>query len=79
MNKAISGDQWTLSEAKDVTMEQFWKWSKVDGLDTDMDAYLGVDNCIDFEKEILLELRNSMWKKHWSIFQDHVKFFTMIL
>ena len=29
----ISGYQWTLGVTKDVTMEQFWGWEKVESID----------------------------------------------
>ena len=72
--QGIYGYQWKLDEAKYVTMEWLWTWEKLYGIDADRDYYLGEDRCIDFEKNIWFELGKSIWKKHWSIFQDHVKY-----
>ena len=49
-------------------------WSKQYGLDDDRDAYLGVDMYINFKKDVWFMLLKSMWKKHQSVFQDHVKY-----
>ena len=62
-----------LGAAKVATMEKFWTWEKLYGVDAGGDVYLGVDRCLDFEKDIWSELGNSMWKKHWSVLQYHVK------
>ena len=72
--KDIAGDQWTISKANYVTMEELWTWENLYGINTDGDAYLGMDKCIKFEKEIWFELGKSMWKKHRCVFQDHVKY-----
>ena len=40
-------------------MEKFWTWFKVYDIDTGRDAYLGVDKCIDFEKDIWFDLGRS--------------------
>ena len=74
LSKGIDGDQWTLGATKDVTMEKFWTWAKVDYLDALGDVYLGKDRCLDFKKYIWFELGKSMWKKYQSVFQDHVKY-----
>ena len=54
--KDISGYHWALGKAKYVTMGQFYTWEKVYGIDNDGDANLGVDKCINFEKEIWFDL-----------------------
>ena len=74
MAKFAAGDQWTLGATKYVTTEQLWVWEKLDGVDTAGDVYLGADRCLEFEKEIWFKLGKIMWKKHCSIFQDHVKY-----
>ena len=61
-----------LVKVKYVTMEKFWTWAKLDGLDSYRTAYSDADRCIDFEKDIWFELGKRMWKKHWRVFQDHV-------
>ena len=37
-------------------------------------VYLGADRCLEFKIEMWIELGKSMWKKHWSVFQDHFKY-----
>ena len=72
--KEHTGDKWTLSEIKELTMEKLWTWDKKDGIKNDGYAYLEVDKCIDFEKEVWFKLGQSMWNKHQSVFQNHVKY-----
>ena len=60
-------------------IEQFWTWEKLDGLDTDVDAYLGADRYIAFEKDIWFELGKSMRNKYWSVFQEHVEYIHNII
>ena len=72
--KGISGGQWMIGEVKDGTMDRFWTWEKINRIDTYGTVYSGVDSCIDSGKDIWLVLGNIMWKKHRSVFQDHVKY-----
>ena len=55
-------------------MDNFWTWDKSDGIGYDGDAYLGLDKCADFEKNIWFELGKCMWRKHRSLYQDHLKY-----
>ena len=71
--KGLSGDQWTLGETNDVTMEKFWTQAKEDGLESYRYAYMGVDKCINFDKEIWFDFGNIMLEKHHSVLQDHIK------
>ena len=59
---------------KELSTDDFWNWDKKYGIDYGGSAYLGLDKCVDFEKDILLELGNVMWRKHQSIYQDHLKY-----
>ena len=49
-------------------MEDFWTWYKSDGLDANLDPIMEEDLCENFEKELLFELGESMWRRHQSIF-----------
>ena len=40
----------------------------------DRHAYLALDKCVDFEREIWFELGKCMWRKHRSVYQDHLKY-----
>ena len=54
---------------------QFWTWSKVYVRDTDGYPPISrVDCCTYFYKDLWFELGKSIWRKHRSIFQDHVKY-----
>ena len=57
-----------------MTMDRFYTWVEIDGIDTDGDDYSGVERCIDFDIYIWFKLGKSVWKKHRSVFQDHVKY-----
>ena len=74
LEKGIAGDQWTLGTTEDVTKDKFWTWEKLYGADASGDVYLCADRCLDFEKDIWLESGKIIRKKHWIIFQDHVKY-----
>ena len=41
LEKGVYGQQWTLVETKDVTMEQFWAWAEVDFIYGSGDMFLG--------------------------------------
>ena len=70
----LTGDKWTLGEPKGTSTDEFWTWLKSDGVGYDMDSYLGLDKCVDFEKDIWFALGKLMWRKHRSVFQDHLKY-----
>ena len=53
-------------------MQKLWTWDKEDGIVNDEDAYLGIENCIDFDKELCFNLGKSTRKKHQSVLQDNV-------
>ena len=36
--------------------------------------YIAMDECVDFERELWFELGKSMWRNHWSVYQDHMKY-----
>ena len=55
-------------------MEQLQNWAKVNAIKGSGDPISGLDRCTYFEKQLWLELENSMWSKHRSTFQDHVKY-----
>ena len=73
-DKGSAGNVWTPGADKTVTMEHLWNWDKVDGRDAEGDPTSGAENCTYFEKELWFELGKSMWMKHRSLFQDHVKY-----
>ena len=59
---------------KGLCTDDFWDWAKKDGIRYDRHAYLGIDKCVDFKRELWFELGKYMWMKHWSIYQDHLKY-----
>ena len=59
---------------KALSKEQLCTWSKEDGIDHDEDSYLELDKCVDSEKDICFEFGKCIWRKHRSVFQDHLKY-----
>ena len=57
-----------------LSMEDFWTWEKTDTNGYDGHHYLANDNCVYFEMELWFELGKCMWRKHWSVYQDHMKY-----
>ena len=74
MEKTYPGDQWTLGEAKDSSVGNFWDWAKVDGTDADGEPVSGEEHFNDFKQELWFKLEKIMWIKSWQNFQDHVKY-----
>ena len=72
--KDLVGDKWTLGDLKRLYTEDFWTWDKSDGIDYDKDDYLRLDKFVKFEKELWFELGKAIWRKYWSVFQDHLKY-----
>ena len=68
------GDSWDLGALKELSTDNFWTWSKKYEIGYDGDAYLGLEKCVDFEKELWSELEKCMWRKHQSVYQDHLKY-----
>ena len=73
LEKGLSRYQWTLISKENVTMEQLWNWSKLDNIERVVDIFTGPQHCTYFEKDLWFELGKIMWRKHRSIFQDHMK------
>ena len=71
--KGISEDQCSLGSEKVVSVEQFWSWANVDAIDGSEEPIRRSERCTYFEKELWLDLVNSVRSKHRSIFQYHVK------
>ena len=55
-------------------MDQFWNWARVHSVDSDGNVVTGEKIWAKFKKEFWFELGKSMWRKHSSIFQYHVKY-----
>ena len=52
MDEDFYGNNWAFGIEKDTSMEDFWVWSKSDGLDSDGYPIMGEDLCKDYEKEL---------------------------
>ena len=70
----LAGDEWTLGNLSRVSTEDFWTWEKSDTIRYDGHAYLAINNCVDFERELWFELVKCMWRKHRSVYQYHMKY-----
>ena len=55
-------------------MEDFWTWAKTDTIGYDGNSYLAIDKCVDFDKELWFKLGKCMWRKHQSVYQEHMKY-----
>ena len=75
-SKDLAGDKCTLGALKKLSTDDFWNWAKKYGIMYDGYAYLGIDKCVEFEKEVWLELGKCMWRKHQSVHQDHLENFS---
>ena len=73
--KAPGGDEWTSGDMSRVSTEDFWTWEKTDTIGYDGHPYLAIDKCVNFERELWFELGKCMWRKHRSVYQDHIKYF----
>ena len=74
MAKYLAGDKCTQGDLKWLSTDYFWTWAKSDGLAYYRDAYLVLEKCVEFEKDVWFGLGEAMWRNHWSVFQDHLKF-----
>ena len=50
--KELTGDKWDLGDLKGITTEYLWVWANKGGIGYDGHAYLGIDKCIDFERDL---------------------------
>ena len=57
-----------------LSADDFCTWAKTYNTGYDVHAYLAMDKCIKFEREIWFEVGKYMWRKHWSVYQDHLKY-----
>ena len=35
---------------------------------------MGLDKCVEFERELCFDLGKVMWRRHWSVYQYHLKY-----
>ena len=57
-----------------IAAEDFWTWTKIDTTVYDGYTYLDIDMWVNFERELWFELGNWMWRKHRSVYQDHMMY-----
>ena len=72
--KELEGDEWNLGKLAGLSADDFWTWAKMDTMGYDKNAYLAIDKCVIFEREIWSELGKCMWRKHRRIYKDHLKY-----
>ena len=66
--------EWTLGKLTGLSAEEFWTWAKKDTTGYDGHYYLARDKCVNFERELWFELGECIWRKHRSVYQDHMKY-----
>ena len=74
LEKDLAVDKWTLGDFRQLYIECFFTWDKSNRLDDDRNAYLVLDKCVNFQKEILFDLVKCIQRKHRSVFQGHLKY-----
>ena len=57
-----------------LSSKAFRPWAKTDTTGYDRHTYLANDKCVEFERELWFELWKFMWRKHFSVYQDHMKY-----
>ena len=67
-DRGLDGNQWTIGAASNLNMEQFWVWSKFDGVNSNGYEFTGEGRWVDFENELLFEMGNSIRRKYHYIF-----------
>ena len=67
--KELAGYEWNFGKLVGLSAEAFWTQDKMDTMGYDGNAYLTLDICVDFERELWPELGKCMWRKHWSVYQ----------
>ena len=72
--RKLVGDEWNLGELTGLSAEAFWNWAKTDTTGYDRHPLLFGDKCVDFRRELWFELGELMCRKHWSVYQDHMKY-----
>ena len=72
--KELADDEWTLGNMNGLSPEDFWNWVKTDTTGYDRHPYLAIDKCINIERELWLDLGKCVWRNHWSVYQDHMKY-----
>ena len=72
--KDIAEDKGTLGKLKELSTNYLCTWDKSDGLAYNEDACLVLEKCVNFKKDIWLDLVKAVWRNHRIIFQDHLKY-----
>ena len=70
--KELAGDEWTLGEITGLSKKDFWTRANTDTTRYDGHDYLARDKCVDSKRDLWLELEKCMWRKHRSVYQDHI-------
>ena len=74
LEKELAGYEWTLGDLTGISTEYFWTWAKTDTTGYYGHDYLARDKCVNFERELWFVLGDCMWRKHQSVYQDHMKY-----
>ena len=74
VGKGSRGRQVDPQRFEALSTDRFCNWYKSDRLGNNGYACLGLDKCVDFEKDLWFELGKCMWRKHRNVFQDHLKY-----
>ena len=62
--KELAVYEWTLGKLTGISAEDFWTSENTDTTGYDGNYYLARDKLVNFERELWLELRKCMGRKH---------------
>ena len=63
LTKALAVDEWNIRNLAGLSAEAFWNLHKTDTTGYDRHAYLPRDKCVNFNRELWLELVKCMWRQ----------------
>ena len=72
--KEPTGEEWNLGELKGLSADDLCTWAMTYTTVYDGHAYLVMDKCVNFERDIWFELGKCTWINNPSIYQDHMKY-----
>ena len=52
--RGMAGEKWNLSELKGLSMDNFCTWLNSDGVGYEKNAYLVLDKCVEFKRDLWL-------------------------
>ena len=70
----LTGDEWNLGELTGLSADDFCTWAKTDTMGHYRHAYLAMDKCVGFERELWFYLGKCTWRKHQSVYHEDLNY-----